>query len=263
MNAPEISTVTAQDLANPYITGETLERTAWARPDLWWNIMGHPNCPAELATQLRQRLAPVPDLSSRATPRPADPAVEQMAAGAKQLAAGARDFLSQRVIPAATSTARSVQQAVSQQTSTGSSPDVWRGRALVAVPALAFVAILSLFLPAVTASVYGFSRTANYFTEGTGGEGVFLLVVLLTVIGSAMAALLTHARWARIVTGVAGIVVGGFGAVDGFGTAANVSNLSYASVGVGMVLLAAASTALVVAAALLLWRSKTREGLAA
>lgn len=48
------STVTAEDLQNPYIEAENLRQIALARPDLRHVILQHPNCHAELAEFIQQ-----------------------------------------------------------------------------------------------------------------------------------------------------------------------------------------------------------------
>ncbi|MER6375517.1 hypothetical protein ABT255_45930 [Streptomyces mirabilis] len=128
--------------------------------------------------------------------RPRDPSMQLMADGAKQVVNGARDFfntkvalaaensgakefLSSRVAPAAQSAARSMQQSTSR-------PGLakLRGLATFILPAAAFLAIISLFMP--VASAVGFS--VNYFmgsVSGTRyasvGAGVVLLALLSVV----------------------------------------------------------------------------------
>lgn len=135
--------------------------------------------------------------------RPRDPSMRLMADGAKQVVNGARDFfntkvapavencgakefLSSRVAPAAQSAARSMQNT--------SRPGLFklRGLATFILPAAAFLAIISLFMPA--ASAMGFS--VNYFmgpVSGTRyasvGAGVVLLA-LLSVVKPATAVLI-------------------------------------------------------------------------
>ncbi|MFC4506256.1 MULTISPECIES: hypothetical protein [Streptomyces] len=135
--------------------------------------------------------------------RPRDPSMQLMADGAKQVVNGAQDFfntkvvpavensgakefLGSRVAPAALGAARSMRQ------STSRSGLKLRGLATFILPAAAFLAIISLFMPA--ASAVDFS--VNYFmgpVSGTRytsvGAGVVLLA-LLSVVKPATAVLI-------------------------------------------------------------------------
>lgn len=187
--------------------------------------------------------------------RPRDPSMQQMADGAKQVVNGARDFfntkvapavensgakefLSNRVAPAAQSAARSMQQSTSR-------PGLakLRGLATFILPAAAFLATISLFMP--VASAMGFS--VNYFS----GEGGFLLFIMLVAIAASVVAVIRKANWSRITAGVVGIVAGLIGMIDGFGTMGSVSGTRYASVGAGVVLLALLSVVMLAAAVLI------------
>ncbi|GHB88085.1 hypothetical protein GCM10010306_099010 [Streptomyces umbrinus] len=141
-----------------------------------------------------------------------------MADGAKQVVNGARDFfntkvapavensgakefLSNHVVPAAQSAARSMQQSTSRP-----------GLATFILPAAALLAIISLSMP--VASAMDFS--ANSFSSEAGGEGGFLLFIMLV-------AVIRNANWSRSTAGVVGIVAGLIGMIDGFGTMGSVS----------------------------------------
>ncbi|MGW4106609.1 hypothetical protein [Streptomyces sp. NPDC004976] len=185
--------------------------------------------------------------------RPRDPSMQQMTNGAKQVVNGARDFfntkvapavensgakefLSNRVAPAAQSAARSMQQSTSRP-----GLAMLRGLATFILPAAAFLAIISLFMP--VASAMGFS--VNYFSDEAGGEGGFLLFTMLV-------AVIRKTNWSRVTAGVVGIVAGLIGMIDGFGTMGSVSGTRYASVGAGVMLLALLSVVMLAAAVLIL-----------
>ncbi|MBP5897971.1 hypothetical protein [Streptomyces scabiei] len=192
--------------------------------------------------------------------RPRDPSMQQMTNGAKQVVNGARDFfntkvapavensgakefLSNRVAPAAQSAARSMQQSTSR-------PGLakLRGLATFILPASAFLAIISLFMP--VASAMGFS--VNYFSDEAGGEGGFLLFTMLVAIAASVVAVIRKTNWSRVTAGVVGIVASLIGMIDGFGTMGSVSGTRYASVGAGVVLLALLSVVMLAAAVLIL-----------
>ncbi|MGW0920707.1 DUF4064 domain-containing protein [Streptomyces sp. NPDC002755] len=160
--------------------------------------------------------------------RPCDPSMQQMADGAKQVVNGARDFfntkvapavensgakefLSNRVAPAVQSAARSMQQSTSR-----SGLAKLRGLATFILSAAAFLAIISPFMQ--VASAMGFS--VNDFSDEAGGEGGFLLFVMLVTIAVSVVAVIRKANWSRITAGVVGIVAGLIGMIDGFGTMA-------------------------------------------
>jgi hypothetical protein len=188
---------------------------------------------------------------------PRDPAMQQMADGARQVANGARDFfntkvapaveksgakefLSNRVAPAAQNAARSMQQSTSR-------PGLakLRGPATFMLPAAAF--------PGDHLAVH-----AGRFSHGLLGQ-------LLQRRGRRRGRLpaLHHARGhSRLCRsshpqgelvphhrGVIGIVAG---LIDGFGTMGSVSGTRYASVGAGVVLLALLSVVMLAAAVLIL-----------
>ncbi|MDL5199732.1 hypothetical protein [Streptomyces sp. ALI-76-A] len=73
-----------------------------------------------------------------------------------------------------------------------------RGLATFILPAAAFLAIISLFLP--VASAMGFS--VNYFSDEAGGEGGFLLFIMLAAIAASVVAVIRKANWSRITAGV-------------------------------------------------------------
>ncbi|MEB4613238.1 hypothetical protein OOT08_01145, partial [Leucobacter sp. M11] len=181
--------------------------------------------------------------------KPVDPTVQQMTAGAKQFATGAKDFFVGQVAPTAAGAVRNVQHAVSEQTAaqrTGTA--TWMSWAPFAILATGLLMILSLLLP--VANIGG--HTINYFAGEVAQEGVLLLIGLLVVIAAGVLAIVLRKRWATITAAVLAIIMGILGIVDGFGTAANLNGLgsSYVSAGVGVFLLGFFGLALIAAAVL-------------
>lgn len=269
-----MSTFTLLQMADPNIEQATLAQIVDTQPELWTAVLAHPNCYPGLSAHIRQHLPTlgVPQVLSQPTQFPQDQptSVDQMAAGAKQLAAGAKEYFAHTVVPAAKCAGESLQKTAAAQINaasqanassqqTGSTPSgvaKLTGWAPLAVPALAFVAIISLFLPVGSVSAYGYSESINFFSEEVGGEGVALLICMLLVIAGAVLAMVTGKRWVRITTGVLAALFGLLGAIDGFANMANLGNTSGVSIGAGVVLLAISSTALVVAAVLTLVTKK-------
>ncbi|MFC8125423.1 hypothetical protein [Streptomyces sp. NPDC057302] len=104
-----------------------------------------------------------------------------------------------------------------------------------------FLAIISLFMP--VASDMGFS--VNYFSDEAGGEGGFLLFIMLVTIAASVVAVIRKAHWSRITAAVVGIVAGS-------GAMGSASGTRYASVGAGVVLLALLSVVMLAAAVCIL-----------
>ncbi|MBP1326047.1 hypothetical protein JOF28_001279 [Leucobacter exalbidus] len=276
---------TAQQLTNPEIAPATLAEIVNTQPEMWAIVQAHPNCYPALAAHIGQHLAtlgvaqvaqvapvapvapvaqaapttlaaPATPADPAAQPQPASGAGEQVAAGAKLVAAGAKDYFLHTVTPAAKRASASIQQAAHERGVTVPETKSLHAWAPIAVPACAFIAILSLFLPIGSISAYGYSASVNFFAEEAGGEGVMLLISMLVVIAGSGAALVVHRRWVRITAGVIGILFGLIAAIDGFGTMANINGASGASVGAGSVLLAASATGLLVAAVVTLLPKK-------
>lgn len=185
--------------------------------------------------------------------RPRDPSLQQMADGARQVAAGAKslyeakvapaversgakEFFNEKVAPAAQSAAHSAKAAFDEQRQDPQgSLQRWIARAPRILPIASFLAIITLFLP--IASISGFS--VNFFSkELDQSDGGFILFLMLVVIGSSIATFILKAKWARIAAGASGVVAGLVGMTNGFGNMASVSSQSGASVGIGLVLLA-------------------------
>lgn len=184
--------------------------------------------------------------------RPRDPSLQQMADGARQVAAGAKslydtklapaversgakEFFNEKVAPAAQNATHSARAAFEEQRKDPQgSLGRWIARAPRILPVAAFLAIISLFLP--IASMFGAS--VNFFSkELDESDGGFILFLMLVVIGSSIATFVVTAKWARIAAGASGVVAGLVGMINGFGNMASVSSQSGVSIGLGLVLL--------------------------
>ena len=215
MTVREPASYTLADMADASIDAATLAELAGAREDLWLAISAHPNCYPALAEWIAQQSvpAPAPKLAAMRSEawatqfqrnngreatmseyqnalatgeimqeaRSAEYAVAQIAGGAKQLASEAKDFLTTRVAPAAADAARTVQR-----------DGGWQMWAPFAIPLLAFMGFMSLFLPAASASasIFGnrISQKVSFFGEDAEGVGVMLLVFLLAVLAKIVGA---------------------------------------------------------------------------
>lgn len=295
MTSFDPSSIGAFDLSDPAVGAETLAQIASTRRDLWPAILDHPNCYPALRSWIAQQMPSVPapptqppaskptteqwaarflqtngreaamseyqqalaDGEIAQEPRRLDPTVQQMSEGARQMASGAKEFLTTRVAPAAQQALRSAQTSVSSSggpgTASGNPPGLvpWINRAALGVPAAAFLAIISLFLP--VASGYGLSAGwfSDFVPDDLHGEGAALLVFFLLTIGTVIAMLLTKRKWARITAGIIGLIAGIFGAFDGFVNMGVVGGSSM-SVGVGLVFLAIFSTVVLLGSILIL-----------
>lgn len=194
-----------------------------------------------------------------------NPAVQQMAEGVKQFAAGARglyetrvapaversgakDFYQEHVAPAAKVAGERVHSAIEDATSGSGSSQLatWTSRAPLLIPAAALGAAISLFLPA--ASRHG--ESVNFFSRSAGGEGGLALFFMLLVIAASVASFVVKAKWAAIVAGALSILAGLMAAVDGFGNMVGFASQSGVSVGIGSVLLGLLGLVLVAAGGL-------------
>ncbi|MEU3018942.1 hypothetical protein ABZ635_16265 [Nocardiopsis sp. NPDC007018] len=182
-------------------------------------------------------------------PSQASQGAQQMAAGAKDLANGAKAYFTNTVAPAAVSAA----QTVSQRSGQASGTLHWSIWCRFAIPALALVGIISLLLPLGSVSYGGRTEHFNYFSpDAPGEEGVLMLTFYIFVIVFGVVSLLTGQRWALITVAVMGIVTGVFGMLNGFGNASRISSEAYASAGFGAILLGISGLALIVAAVITL-----------
>lgn len=290
MTTREPSTYTAEDLLDPNIEAGALGEIASARPDLWSMILEHPNVYPALTAHIQQYLPtvgveqlraaaaptipaappapPAPPAAPTAAPAAAptaapttaphtpDPSLQQMSDGAKQLAAGAKDFFNTKVAPAAASASRNIQNTVQEQTAQNPTFAKIVGWTPYAVPAIALLGIIFLFLPAASLSGMGFSMSVNFFGSGYtdgAGDGVFVLILFLATIGFAIASIVTGKRWATITAGGVGILSGLVAALAAFGVMIQATGFGV-SVGAGAVLLVIAAFALIAASALLLFK---------
>lgn len=135
-----------------------------------------------------------------------DPSVQQMSAGARQVAAGAKDYFANTVAPAAVGVTKSIQHTVNQPTRQSPASANWNDWVPFIVPVAAFIAIISLFLPVVSVSAFGYSMSANFFSEEVGGEGFMLLILMLAAIAFAVVSVGTRKKWARITARIVGII---------------------------------------------------------
>lgn len=282
----DLSAFTAADLNDATIDPAVLASLTQARPDLWPAILAHPNCYPELGAWIRKHTAPMPQEPQAPAPvtaaqwsatfqqangrepsmseyqaavnagliaqerGPRDPSAEQMAAGAKQFATGAKEFFNNRVAPAAADATRAVHSAVQeQQREANATPTGWMSWAPFALPVAAFLALISLFLPAISA--YGMS--VSFFASG---DGPILLVMMLLVIAASVTSIILRVKWARITAGAVGIAAGLMGLIDGFLTMGSATGIDGASVGVGLVLLVLFSVVVLAAAIIILLPAK-------
>ncbi|NDK32418.1 variant leucine-rich repeat-containing protein [Nesterenkonia haasae] len=205
MTQRDPASYTAEDLTYQSVQPEVLRQVASTRPDLWDDVLAHPNCYPALATFIRQQRGETPP-----------PAVTQPGPQSQR-------------------------------------QPLWRLWAQVALPALAFFAILALFLPIATVSMFGYSESFNYLhAEAPSGEGALMMILFILVIAAGVSAVLLRVTWARITAAVLGILAGLLGSVNGFGTISALGREPMVSLGVGIVLLALTSVAMIVAAVITL-----------
>lgn len=276
MNPPgprDPASYSAQELADPRIDSMTLRQIGAVRPDLWRLIHDHPNCDRELAEYIRRNTPPAVQPQGPQQPtghqqqpphgfqppgaHPQGPAphggqpgqasqgAQQIASGAKELAKGAKTYFTTTVAPAAVGAA----QTVSQRSGQAPGAVHWSIWFRFAIPALALVAIISLFLPLASLSYRGYSESFNYFSpEAPDGEGAIMLTFFVVVIVFGVVSLVTGKKWALITAAVIAIIAGLFGTINGLGTASSVNNQGIGSVGAGAIFLGLSSLALVASA---------------
>ncbi|MET9798345.1 hypothetical protein [Nocardiopsis alba] len=173
------------------------------------------------------------------------PAAQQAASNAKDLANGAKTYFADTVAPAAMSAARTV----SQRSGEGSDAVHWTIWVRFAVPVIALIGAISLFMPIASASYGGYSVSVNYFSEEVAaGEGAIMLIGFIAVIAFSVVSLMTGKKWAAITAGVLAILFGLIGTINGFGTGSSASGQAYASAGAGAILLGISGLLLLIAA---------------
>ena len=222
---------------DPNADGRTLAQLAKDRPDLWEQIKAHPACYPELKTWIEEKQAAAPPQPSKLSAEqwsaqfqsehgreptmseyqaaltsgtivPAgqeDASLDHMKQGAQELAAGAKEYYASHIAPAAVSAGQSVRDQVSNaQTSSN-----WKAWVPLAIPVLALLGIISLFLPAVSVSAsalgYGYSQSVSFFDAGDGG---FALVILLCALVAGVVGVIIRTKRARTVATVISIAVG-------------------------------------------------------
>ncbi|WP_156208120.1 hypothetical protein [Nocardiopsis sp. SBT366] len=291
MNPPgprDPASYSAQELADPRIDSMTLRQIGAVRPDLWRLIHDHPNCDRELAEYIRRNTPPVPPSQPQTGAQPhglqqptgpqqqphgfqppgAHPqgqpphggqpgqtsqGAQQIASGAKELAKGAKTYFTTTVAPAAVGAA----QTVSQRSGQAPGAVHWSIWFRFAIPALALVAIISLFLPLASVSYAGRSASVNYFSpDAPEGEGAVMLALFVVVIVFGVVSLVTGKKWALITAAVIAIIAGLFGMINGLGTASSVNSQGIGSVGAGAIFLGLAGLALVASAVVTLLPQK-------
>ncbi len=136
--------------------------------------------------------------------------------------------------------------------------------ALITVVSASVIAMISLFLPIMSMSGFGMSESMNFFSDEMDGEGAILLVLLLVVVAFAILAILTRKKWARITTGVVGIIAGLLGMIDSLINIGDVAeavkdSFGFVSMGPALILLGLGGTALLIASVVALIPSKTQN----
>lgn len=107
-----------------------------------------------------------------------------------------------------------------------------RGWAVMAAPAAAFLALISLAFPAIRVSDGANTESASFFA---GSDGPILLILYLATIGFAMTAIMIQKKWATITAGAVGIAAAFFAFVASMNIFANTGSIFgiRASAGIG------------------------------
>lgn len=236
MTGRDPASFTAEDLTDPTIDAVTLRSIVAERSDLWPQVLQHPSCYPGLADYIRsQQGPPQPPSGPQATqaqqqPQPAQTeqqgAGEHFAAGARQLAGGAKDYWNSKAAPA-------VSGAIKDARTNGSKSWTFWGR--LAQPFIALLSFITLFFPAIRVldefnieqqaeglaeelglsdelsaarDELGLHTTQNFLTQDMTAAGVILLLLLLATIGAAVASLVTTQALLRLVAAGVGAVTG-------------------------------------------------------
>ncbi len=206
----EIGQFTVEDLVDPTLHPQMLADLAGARPDLWDAILAHPACYDALrqwiVAQRNQQASSMGAMSQQAGCQSnASQSLDQVAAGAKQMAAGVGEFFSQTVAPAAFSAANSVQQAISE---TADKPkNVRIPRYLLMGSALfALLALFMTFFPFAR----GFILVDSFYSSEAGQArgGIVMFVFLVATIILALVALVKESRKISIAYTVVAVLAG-------------------------------------------------------
>ncbi|WP_282852571.1 hypothetical protein [Gulosibacter sediminis] len=249
MTDREPGSFTAEELASPTTDAETLARAAAVRPDLWSAILANPNCYPELGDWIRQQQSaqnqrPTPHQQQAAqgsqsqeapqwaqSPQQGQQAqpgqqqgTNQFFDGAQQMAQGAKSFLNDAGQRAGKRASGDPNSFLNKFT--------W---GQVGVVIAAVVGILGLFLPAVSASAYGFSVSASFIQSG---DGVLLLILFLGTIGLTIFSGYSTQRPVLITSWVVALIAGVVSVIDAIATLANVAGSGFGpGLGIFVVLL--------------------------
>ena len=231
MSTLDAASVTAAGLADPTIDASTLGRVASLRPDLWNVILHHRNCYVELAEWIRQN-----QQGQVAPPGPAVSEAQWMAQfqgtyrreptmGEYQAARAAGQI---QPVPGAAGTpgfpqAWPVVNAAPAGAAGGAHWMTWTAPAMVIV---VFLMAISLFMPMFSVTALGQSYSPNFFDADIAGAGVFVLLTLIVLMSFAVVSLLGRQKWARITTGVLGIIAGLVAALVSLTLAAGTDHVS-------------------------------------
>ena len=275
--------LTPAHLSDPNWTPEDLVEVVSVRPDLAFAVVRHPNCPPELIARVQQSNAPgwpsgpqqpfqpgnvppnqppqagyQPPPGYNQPPNPATPGQPGPAWGAPPAGVAGPGQQGQG---GPTPPIGDVVNDLWQQHPGITPMGLWARRSLVLIPGIALLAIISLFLPAGTVSVFGASVSVSFMS---GGDGPILLVLYLAAVGFAIAAAFTRAPWARLTTGITAALAGLVSLIDSINVATSVGDASAYGVGVslgfGAILLIILGIAIIAVGALVVIDSVQRRG---
>lgn len=263
MTDREPGSFTAEELASPTTDAATLARAAAVRPDLWSAILANPNCYPELGDWIRQQQSaqnqrPTPHQQQAAqgsqsqeapqwaqSPQQGQQAqygqqqnqygqqqaqpgqqqgTNQFFDGAQQMAQGAKSFLNDA--------GQRAGKRASDDPNSFLNKFTW---GQVGVVIAAVVGFIGLFLPAVSASAYGFSVSASFIQSG---DGVLLLILFLGTIGLTIFSGYSTQRPVLITSWVVALIAGVVSVIDAIATLANVAGYGFGpGIGVFVVVL--------------------------
>ena len=169
-----------------------------------------------------------PGQQQNAWQQQAQQAAHQAGQQAQQLADNAKQFFSEKVSPTASQTAATMKASFSQELTSAKAGGDWKAWAPLALPVVALLSIISLFLPAASWKVSGLARdlseglgllgmdvdhdavSGSYtlFSIGLAGLGVFLLLIHLVVLALGVVGIGLKREPLRKALGVVGIAVG-------------------------------------------------------
>ncbi|UQN15460.1 variant leucine-rich repeat-containing protein [Gulosibacter sp. ACHW.36C] len=261
MTDREPGSFTAEELASPSTDAATLARAAAVRPDLWSAILANPNCYPELGDWIRQQQGvqnvPPAQQQNQHGQQQAQPGQQQRQPdqqqgqygqqqnqygqqqgqpgqqqggtnqffdGAQQMAQGAKSFLNDA--------GQRASKRASDDPNSFLNKFTW---GQVGVVIAAVVGFIGLFLPAVSASAYGFSVSASFIQSG---DGVLLLILFLGTIGLTIFSGYSTQRPVLITSWVVALIAGVVSVIDAIATLANVAGSGFGpGLGIFVVLL--------------------------